>query len=473
MPVLRSRFHSIAGARALAIAGVLALTVNSLAPAAQARGEDEAPSLIRDTEIEDIIKRETAPVLVACGVNLADVHFYLVNDRDLNAFTAGGQSIFINTGLIQETQVPNQLVGVVAHECGHIAGGHVARSGEMMQAGMAPMLLTMGLGILAAAAGAPDAGAALMMSSSYFGEISILKYSRVQESAADQAAVTSLEKAGESAKGLVDFFDNFRYQEVFSDARRYKYFQSHPLTGDRIEALRRRAEAAPHYNVVDTPDAIALHDIMKAKLDAFMDPPQQTFIKYKETDTSFKARYARAIAYYQAKEMDKALLLLNGLIADYPSNPYIYEVKGQLLFESGRAAEAEVAHRRSVELNPKAPLLKINLAQAILAEERPGGADEAIDYLKTALALEHDEPLAWRLLSEAYDAKHMPGQARLAIAEFHFSLGDLTGAKAFAMRARELLPQNTPDWRRATDIVLVSKPNTNDLHELAQGDRGG
>jgi predicted Zn-dependent protease len=456
----------------VAAASLLTIFVTVAAPVARA-ADDGGISLISDTEIEEIIKKETAPVLATCGANVPEVHFRLVSDKDLNAFTAGGQDIFLNTGLIQETKDPNELIGVVAHECGHIAGGHAARSGEMMGAGVKPMLLTLGLGILAAAAGAPDAGAALMMSSGYFGTLSVLKYSRVQEASADQAAATSLEKAGMSGKGLVDFLDRFRYEEVFDDARRYKYFQSHPVSSDRIEALRRRVEAMPHYGAVDSPDMIALHAVMKAKLDAFMNPPSQTLMEYKESDTSFKARYARAIAYYQEKEMDKALKALDALIADYPKNPFIWEVKGQVYFDSGRPAEAEAAHRRSVELKPDAPLLRINLAQAILAQERPGGADDAIVNLKKALALDHDQPLAWRLLSEAYDSKHMDGQARLAVAEYDFSLGDFVGAKAFAMRARELLPQNTPEWRRATDIVLVSNPTNNDLRALAQGDRGG
>jgi predicted Zn-dependent protease len=465
--------RAVARKFSLGLAALASVSVTFLAPIARAQDVPPVP-YIPDTEIEETIKAEAAPVLVACGIDPRQAHFYLVPDKDLNAFTAGGTSIFLNTGLIQETKNPNQLVGVIAHECGHVSGGHAARSDEMMHAGLKPMLLTMGLGILAAAAGAPDAGAALMMSSPYFGTLSILKYSRVQEASADQAAATSLEKAGLSGRGLVEFFEEFRYQEVFADARRYKYFQSHPLTGDRIEALRQRVEVQPHYNVVDTPEAIARHDVMKAKLDAYMDPPQQTFMKYKETDTSFKARYARAIAYEQAKELDKSMQLIDALLVDYPTNPYVWEVKGQIYFESGRPAQAEAANRRSVELKPDGPLLKINLAQSILAEERQGGPEEAISLLKAALAQEKEEPLAWRLLGEAYDAKHMGGQARLAIAEYHYSLGDFNGAKAFAMRARELLPQNTPDWRRATDIVLVSKPSNNDLKSLAQGgDQGG
>jgi predicted Zn-dependent protease len=460
----------------IGVAAAAFLTLAGLCVAPAARAQDDGINIVTDTEIQDILKQETLPVLKTCGAQVNEVHFHLVSDKTLNAFTAGGQDIFLNTGLIQETANPNELLGVVAHECGHIAGGHAARQGEMINAGIKPMLITMGLGILAAAAGAPDAGAALMMSSSYFGTLSILKYSREQESRADQAAATSLEAAGISGKGLVDFLDRFRYQEVFDDARRFKYFQSHPVSADRIEALRRRVEAMPHYQNTDSPpEILALHELMKAKLDAFMNAPWQTLEKYKASDTSFRARYARAIAFYQGKEMDRAIKALDALLVDYPNNPFIWEVKGQVYFDSGRPAEAAAAHRRSVELNPNAPLLQVNLAQSLVAMEAdtPGAADEAIVHLKKALALDHDQPMAWRLMAEAYDSKHMPGQARLAEAEYDYSVGDLSRARAFAMRAREYLQQNTPEWLRATDIVLESKPSQNDLRSLAQGDRGG
>ncbi len=447
-------------------ASLLAAAATLFAGAANAQG------LIRDTEIEEIIKKETTPVLAASGLRPEDVRFYLVADKDLNAFTPGGTNIFLNTGLIEETQNPNQLIGVVAHEAGHVSGGHVARSGDMQRAGMKPFLLTMGLGVLAAAMGAPDAAAALIGSSGSMGMLGVLKYSRGQEAAADQAAAGALERAGQSGKGLVEFFDNLRYEEVFSEARRYKYFQSHPLSSERIEALRQRVEKADHYNAVDDPDLIAAHEVMKAKLDAFMDPPQATFIKYKETDKSFVARYARAIAYYQAKEYDKSVARIDALLIEFPTNPYLWELKGQVLFESSHLAEAEAAHRKSVELKPNAPLLRINLAQALIAQEKPEKNDQAVAELGRALAVERDNAEAWRLLAQAYDAKQMPGQARLATAEYHYALGDLGDAKAFAMRARELLPKNTPDWRRATDIVLVAQPSPNDLKELARRDGG-
>ena len=454
-------------AQRLRSAGLSALAlVFALAPAV-ARSQEGGINLIRDTEIEETLHVDSDPILTAAGLVPKDVTLILVGDKDLNAFTINGQSIFINTGLIIETANPNQLEGVIAHETGHAAGGHNARSGDMQRAAMQPFLLTLGLGVLAAAAGAPDAAIALLGSSQYFGAINAMTFSRSQEAAADQAAITYMQRSGKSAKGLVDFFENFRYEEVFSEARRFKFFQSHPVSGERIELLRRRAEEQSHYNEVDSADAQARHETMKAKLFAFMNPPQQTFIKYSEKDMAFPSRYARAIAYYKALETDHAVKAIDSLNADYPGNPYLYELKGQVYFESGKSKLAEEAHRRSVELKPSAPLLRINLAQAILAQGDAKRADEAIGHLQKALSVEGDNAFAWRLMSQAYDAKGEGGAARLAAAEERFAVGDMAQARVFALRARQLLTRDTPQWRRATDIVLVSNPSKDDLRALA------
>jgi predicted Zn-dependent protease len=448
-------------------AAIVALALNIALAPGLARAQEGGINLIRDTEIEETLHVDSDPILTAAGLVPKDTALILVGDKDLNAFTINGQSIFINTGLILETANPNQLEGVIAHETGHAAGGHNARSGDMNRAAMQPFLITLGLGILAAAAGAPDAGIALIGSSQYFGVINALTFSRSQEAAADQAAITYMERSGKSARGLVEFFENFRYEEVFSEARRFKFFQSHPVSGDRIELLRRRAEEQSHFAAVDSAEDRARHEVMKAKLFAFMNPPQQTFIKYSEKDTAYSARYARAIAYYKALETDRAIKAIDNLLVDYPNNPYLYELKGQVYFEIGKSKPAEDAHRKSVELKPAAPLLRINLAQAIIAQGDAKRADEAIGELQKALASEKDNAFAWRLMAQAYDTKGEGGAARLASAEERFALGDMSQARIFALRARQLLTKDTPSWRRATDIVLVANPSKEDLRALA------
>jgi predicted Zn-dependent protease len=444
----------------------LALLAATLAPVAPAHAQD-GPSLIRDTEIEEILHHDADPIYAAAGLDPKTVRILLVGDKELNAFATQGLMMGLNTGLILQTETPNQLKGVIAHETGHLAGAHPLRSGEMMRAGLKPMILTMGLGVLAALAGAPDAGAVLLGNASYFGQLGALGYSREQEGRADQAGATLLEATGQSGRGLVEFFDNFRYQEVFDQSRRFAYFRSHPLSSDRIDALRNRVERLPHYEEVDNPGDLAEHEIMKAKLEGFMNP-QSALMKYKESDRSYPARYARAIAYYQMKEPDRALALIDTLLTEQPNNPYLWELKGQVLFEFNRVQLAEAPQRKSVALKPDAPLLRINLGQTLIGLNDPKKVEEGVQELKRALIAENDNAVTWRLLAQAYDQQGKDGEARLATAEQYFSLGAPQEARVFAMRARELLTKDTPEWRRATDIVLASRPSNQDLKDLAK-----
>jgi predicted Zn-dependent protease len=444
----------------------LALAVALAASVSFAAGPAAAQSLIRDTEIEAFLHKESDPILRAAGMDPKNVEVIIIGSKDINA-SAGGRFMTVNTGLILEADNPNELQGVIAHEVGHLSAGHSARSGDMSRAGMKPFLLTMGLGVLAAIAGAPDAAAGLASSASYFGTLGFLGYSREQESRADQAGATLLDKAGISGKGLADLFDKFRYQEVFDEARRYAYFRSHPISSDRIEALRRRVETQPNYAKPDDAESIAEHKIMKAKLDGFMNP-QVAITKYDEKATDYPSRYARAIAYYQLKEPDRALKLVDALLAEQPENPYLWELKGQILFEFGRTAEAEAPQRRSVDLKPDAPLLRVNLGQTLIALDDKNKVVEGVAELKRSLTQEEDNAVAWRLLAEAYDKLNQDGLARLATAEYNFNVGDKQQARVFAMRAREMLTRGTPEWRRATDIVLVAEPTREDLRELAR-----
>ena len=445
---------------ALAAVTALSLTLQ----AAPVRAED-GMALIRDTEIEEILRQDSDPIFKAAGIDTKSINILLIGSKDLNAFAAPS-TMGVYTGLILESKNPNQLQGVIAHEVGHLAAGHAARSGEMTAAGMTPFLLTMGLGVLAALAGSGEGAAGLIGSANYFGTLGAMGYSREQESRADQAGAALLERAGLSGKGLVDFFDNFRYQEVFQEARRFAYFRSHPLSSSRIEGLRHRVEQNAHYDTPDSPEAIAEHEVMKAKLDGFLNPTV-AITKYGEKDTSYPARYARAIAYYQMKQPDQSLKLLDTLLAEQPNNPYLWELKGQVLFEFGRAKEAEEPQRKAVALKPEAPLLRINLGQTLIALDDDKKVEEGIGELKKALNYEHDNATAWRILAQAYDKQGKEGLARLATGEYFFAVGDPTQARVFAMRAREKLDKDTPEWRRATDIVLTSKPSKDDLKDLA------
>ena len=437
-------------------AGVGALAVLASAAAAQAQ------SLIRDTEIEGIIHEWSEPVLDAMGLDPNEVEILLVNDNDLNAFATRGRIMGLNTGLILRTKSPNQLLGVIAHEAGHIKNRHTLRDGAQ-NAGMQPMIMTMALGALAAIAGAPDAGAALLASSQYFGTLGALRYMQSQEGEADITGARALERAGESGRGMVEFFENFRAQEIFSDQRRYPYFRSHPLSSQRIEALRRPVEAASHYDKRDSDARMAQHALVVAKIRAFMDAPNATLRDYPSSDVTLPARYARAIAWYRDGQTQKALDAVDVLLAEQPENPYFWELKGQILFEEGRPAEALGAHEKSVELKPDAPLLRINLAHALIETSDASKLTEAENQLKSALALEPENTMGWRLLSQAYASQGKEGEARLASAEYWFALRRPDQAAQFAMRARDMLDRSSIEWRRATDIVLASGATEKDI----------
>jgi predicted Zn-dependent protease len=448
------------GASAIALAGLLAAPMT----AAHAQGElTTLPGVERDTEIEAIMHQEMDPVFAAANIDPKRVELYFVNDPTLNAGTLSGYHMVVNSGLIIQCKTPNELEGVLAHETGHMARGDVARVGESTKGVVGPMLIGLGLGLLAALAGAPDAAAGLIYSGQYFGQINGLAFSRDDEARADAAAITYLEKAGYSGEGIVDFFNNFASEEDFSDIKKYPFWVDHPLTGERIELLRTRAMAQPHWSAKDSPEQVAQFELMKAKIKAFMNRPFQTYVDYPDTDKSFTARYARAIADYRELETERALKEIDALIAERPDDPYLYELKGQTLMETSRAVEAEVPFRKAVALNPEAPLLRLWLGQDLLFENDPAKLNDAIVTLNRALVVEPDDPMPWQYLSQAYDAKGEEGMARLATAEQDFHLGQMKDARSFAMRARQFLRRGTPEWNRATDIVLTSNPSADDL----------
>ena len=445
-------------ARFLGAATAAGLVLAAASPAS-------AQSAIRDTEIESIIHEWSDPVFTAMGLEPSEVEILLINESDLNAFATRGRIIGVNTGLILRTRNANELLGVVAHEAGHVKNRHTLRDGAQ-QAGMQPLLMTMALGALAIAAGAPDAGAVLLGNSQYFGTLSALRYMTHQEGEADNTGARALERAGESGRGLLTFFENFRSQEVFSDARRYPYFRSHPLSSDRIENLRRLVAEQPHYNHQDSPERVAQHALILAKIHAFMDAPNATLRDYPESDESLPGRYARTIAWYRDGQTDRALAAVDALLAEQPENPYFWELKGQILFEEGRPAEAIGAHQRSVELKPDAPLLRINLAHAMIETQDAAQIVLAIDQLKRATALESDNTMGWRLLSQAYATQGKEGEARLASAEMYYAMGAETQATQFALRARDMLEPGSNEWTRAMDIVFASGATQDDVDDV-------
>jgi predicted Zn-dependent protease len=426
-----------------------------LAPSAQAQ------SLLRDAEIEALMREYTDPLLDAAGLAPADTHLYLVNDDGINAFVSGGQNIFINSGTITEAENPNQLKGVIAHEIGHIAGGHLSRSARAQGAAVGAMLATMGIGLLAAVAGATDAGAMVMAGSQQMGYASMAAHTYVQEAAADQAGVTFLERTGQSGMGSLQFFDKLRMREVLRDRETGSFYgdflRTHPLSADRIESLRRRVEASPYKDVTDSAEEMHAFEMIQAKIIGFQEPPNRVLRRYPADDTSQPARYARAVAHYRNGGLTPALTEIDSLIADEPENPFFHELKGQMLFESGKAEDSITPYREAVRLMPQSGLLHAGLGQSLVAANKPEHQDEAIQELKLAASLDRELPMAWYQLSIAYDRAGERELAELAVAEQSYAMGDYIRAREFARRARDGLDQSAMDWRRATDILAVSE----------------
>ncbi len=417
-----------------------------------------AQGLIRDAEIEQILRDYSDPLFEAAGLKASDVNIYIVQDDTLNAFVAAGQNMFLHTGLIMESKTPEELKGVIAHETGHMAGGHNVMTEAAMGAASGTSLITMGLGALALFAGAPDAAMALFGSAGQFGMMTFFKFTRPQESSADQYGLDYLERTGQSAEGLVSFMEHFRYEELMSESRRDPYFRSHPISSDRISAITRRAVGITAKSKPQSQETIDQLAMMKAKLVGFIGPPNRVASRYPASDQSLPAKYARAIAAYRAVDIKAALTMTQELIDAQPENPYFYELKGQILFESGKAVESVAPHRRSVELAPQHALLKVNLARSLIGTKDEAAINEAEGLLIDARAMEPDNAFVWNQLAVVYAKQGRIGDADLATAEEAYHVGDMNRAHIFSRRARDKLTLNTPNGQRADDIMALSDP---------------
>lgn len=445
---------------------LICLTLLALGPFRAAYAQQgQRLNLIRDAEIESTIRTFVTPIWRVAGLDPEGVQIVLVQDGSLNAFVAGGQRIFINTGLIMRTQRPGQLIGVLAHETGHISGGHLVRLHEELANLSTMQILETILGGVAVAGGA--ASGSTMGRSSVTGPgktpvpgslLAFLKYTQTQESAADQAAMTYLERTQQSPKGTVEFLRILEREERLQVNRRDPYLTTHPLTPDRIAAFEQGAERSPHVNTPDSPKFIEMHARMVAKLYGFI-APDAALNRYAEGDRAVPARYARAIALYRKGALGSALLTIDGLIKEHPNDPYFHEVRGQMLYENGRANEAIPSYRRAVQL-ASAGILKIDLARALIETNKPENDQEAIRNLELARHSESGSFEMWRLMATVYSRQNNPGMTSLARAEMAIMRGDRNEAISHAAAADRQLQKGTPAWQRAQDIkaYIDSRP---------------
>ena len=407
------------------------------------------------------------PIWKAAGLDPNGVEIMIVQDNSLNAFVAGGQRIFINTGLIMRTEAPNQLIGVLAHESGHIAGGHLARMQEELRSLTTLQILEAILGAGAMAGGAlsggtigkggPTTGSGSPIAPGSL--LSFLKYTQTQESSADQAAITYLQRTGQSPKGAVDFLRLMQREERIQINRRDPYLTTHPLTPERITAFEEAVARSPYANTPDTPQFLMMHHRIVAKLMGFISPAT-TLSRFAEADRSIPARYARAIALYRTGALGSALLTIDGLIKESPNDPYFHEVRGQMLYENARAGEAVASYRRAAQLLPSSAVIKIDFARTLLATNNPENDREAVRNLELAVQQESGTFELWRMMAEGYSRLNNPGMTSLARAEMAVLRGQRSEAQAHADAASRQLQSGTPAWQRAQDIKAYISTRT-------------
>ena len=449
-----------------ALAAAIAIALSPVAALAQEKG----PSVLRDAESEQLLRDYTRPILRVAGLEKQNIQVVIINDAVFNAFVADGHRIFVNYGALMQSQTPNQIIGVLAHETGHLAGGHLAKLHAQLAQAQTQMIIAMLLGAGAVIAGGKsgnsngaltNAGAAALSAPNEVIRHTLLAYQRQQEENADLAGVKFLTATGQSPKGMYDTFKRFSDESLFAAHGSDPYLQSHPMAPERVATLEGLARASPFWDKKDDPALQLRHDMMRAKISAFMERQDTVYRRYPLSDTSLPARYAHAITTYLHGDLRNALTQIDGLIQVEPANPYFYELRGQALLEGGKPAEAIAPLRKAVQLSNNAPLIEMLLGQALVATDNKAYTDEAIAILRAAVSRETEAPLGFAQLAMAYGKKGDFAEADLASAQAAYLRGDNKTARDLAARAKTRFAVGTPGWVKADDIV-VAKPLKSD-----------
>ena len=446
------------------IAACLALLASLILAVAPVR----AQSILRDAETEELLKDMVAPLVEASELEPGNVELVLINDGSINAFVAGGQAIYVHSGLINAAETANEVQGVLAHELGHITAGHVVRFDERTKRATNISILSLLLGVGAALAGAGEGAMGIIAAGQQAAMGSFLSFNRDQEAATDLAGARYLSGAGITGKGMIKFFERLRGNEIragYSQADEAAYARTHPLSGDRIQVLRGLLEKDPAWDAPPDPALQERFVRAKAKLFGYLAEPRRTLNAYPPRDTSIPARYARAYAYHKEARVDMALTEADALLAAEPDNPWFLELKGQVLLESGRPVEALVPLRRATELTRAHPLIAGMLGHALIATENQANFPEAEQVLRASVQKDRYNPFAWYQLGVVYEARGDIPRARLASAEVQVMNRQYPQALANAQAAEAYLPYGSPDWIRAQDVALEARAELERLRD--------
>ena len=417
-----------------------------------------AQSVLRDAETESLLYDMSAPLITAAGLSPRTVRVVLINDDSINAFVAGGQVVYVNSGTIQAAKSANEVQGVIAHELGHITGGHVILGDRAVKTATGVTLLTMVLGLAAIAAGAGEAGAGVLAAGQQAAMGSYLAFSRQQEASTDAAGAKYLNAAGITGKGYLSFFKTLQQMEYrYGINRKVEFMLDHPVSSERIAAISQTLEASPAWNKPSDPAMEQRFRRIQAKLDGYLLPPPRALQKYPESDQSISAHYARAYAYHRGGYPDKANAEADALVRIAPADPYFQEIKGQILLEAGKPREALTPLRAASAGTNTSPLIATTLGHALIATEDRANYPEALRVLRSAVNRDDANPFAWYQLGTIYELTGDEARAALATAERASMTGDTRTAAQSARFAMAGIPQNTPDWVRAQDIAMTAQ----------------
>jgi predicted Zn-dependent protease len=419
-------------------------------------GPAAALGLIRDSEIERTLDRIANPILRAAGLNPASVNIYIVNSPQLNAFVAGGQNIFLFSGMITRMETIDQLRSIIAHETGHITGGHIARRDQALRGARGIAMIGMLGAVAAAVGGAPEAGLALGFGSRQAAERATLAHSRTEEASADQAGLRYMAAAGADPRAMLEVMRYFRGQEALMSNRQDAYARTHPLFAERLALIEERVSALPPGQPPSATDAY-WHARMVAKFNGFLQNPRDTLARYPATDTSETAVLSRAIAYHRQPNQAQAMAHVDALIAARPEDPFYHELRGQFLLEAGQAAPAAQSYRRAVQLAPDEALILGGLGRALLNMNDASVTAEARDALARSSRLDRANAGVLRDLALAHARLGDEGNAALATAERYALEGRFDDAERNATRAATLLPNGSPGWQQAQDVITSAR----------------
>lgn len=410
-------------------------------------------AMIRDAEVEQVLKSYLTPIFRVAGLNPNTIRLYIIHSKEVNAFAMGGGRIAVTTGFLLKAKSALQVMGVLAHETAHIAGNHVIRGVDAYEKALLQGLLgTLG-GVAAGLAGSPEAAMAMILGSQEFAKSGFLKFTRSQESAADQGAARFLDKLEYSSKGLLEFMQILHKDDLLLEHYVDPYALTHPLHSERIDFFRTHLNQSPYANRGLPKEFDESFARVQVKLTAFTLSPDVTLSQFDANNHSLLARYGRAIAHFQNSHIEDSLKEVDSLIQEFPQDPHFWDLKGQILFESGKIHESASAYEKAVQLSPQTPLLRVNWAHALIESNDPQKLETAYSELLRATTEEPDNPFAFRLLAIYYGKKERVGLAALSLAEMALIVGDLKAAEQQAKRSQHLLKNEPTHQARAKDIL--------------------